>query len=228
MKVILVVEDELSIRSFICLNLRRKKYEVLEAETGEKALELFASNPVDVVLLDLMLPGMDGFAVCEKMRDLSPLAGIIMLTARSQEEDKIKGLIQGADDYITKPFSMTELDARIISLLRRMDLRSFDQKGSRLCSGPFELDFEKNQLLRKGVAVKVTPTEFSLIQFFIRNKNRVFTRNQILDQVWGENYVGDLKVVDVNIRRIRRKIEDDPANPAYLCTEWGYGYIWKE
>lgn len=228
MKAILVVEDELSIRSFICLNLRRKKYEVLEAETGEKALELFAANEVDVVLLDLMLPGMDGFAVCEKMRDLSPRTGIIMLTARSQEEDKIKGLIQGADDYITKPFSMTELEARIISLLRRMDLRSSHQNGTRLCSGPFELDFEKNRLLRKGVAVKVTPTEFSLIQFFIRNKNRVFTRNQILDQVWGENYVGDLKVVDVNIRRIRRKIEDDPASPAYLCTEWGYGYIWKE
>lgn len=227
MKSILVVEDELSIRSFICLNLRRKKYEVLEAETGERALELFRTNPVDVVLLDLMLPGMDGFTVCGKMRDFNPLTGIIMLTARAQEEDKIKGLIQGADDYITKPFSMTELEARIISLLRRMDLRS-DQKGTSLCSGPFKLDFEKNQLCLDGVTVKVTPTEFSLLQFFFRNKNRVFTRNQILDQVWGENYVGDLKVVDVNIRRIRRKIEDDPSNPAYLCTEWGYGYIWKE
>lgn len=227
MKSILVVEDELSIRSFICLNLRRKKYEVLEAETGERALQLFRTNPVDVVLLDLMLPGMDGFTVCGKMRDFNPLTGIIMLTARVQEEDKIKGLIQGADDYITKPFSMTELEARIISLLRRMDLKS-DQKGARLCSGPFELDFEKNRLCRAGVTVKVTPTEFSLLQFFFRNKNKVFTRNQILDQVWGENYVGDFKVVDVNIRRIRRKIEDDPSNPAYLCTEWGYGYIWKE
>lgn len=228
MKTILVVEDELSIRSFVCLNLKRNQYKVLEAETGEQALSLFEANTVDIVLLDVMLPGIDGFAVCERLRDLNKAVGIIMLTARVQEEDKVKGLIQGADDYITKPFSMTELKARILSLLRRMDYKGGDENTEKLCLGPFELILDQNKLLKDGIEIKVTPTEFCLLQFFFTHKNKVFTRDQILDEVWGVHYVGDIKVVDVNIRRIRRKIEQEPSNPKYLCTEWGFGYIWKE
>lgn len=228
MKTILVVEDELSIRSFVCLNLRRKQYEVLEADSGEKALELLKINQIDIVLLDIMLPGMDGFQVCEEIRNLSPLMGVIMLTARSQDEDKVKGLIQGADDYLTKPFRMAELEARIISLLRRLNYKSVKEVSSVLKSGPFELDLNNSKVFCSGDEIKVTPTEYCILQFLMNNKNKIFTRDHILDEVWGINYVGDSKVVDVNIRRIRRKIEKNPSEPIYLCTEWGYGYVWKE
>ncbi|AVK46628.1 DNA-binding response regulator [Clostridium beijerinckii] len=228
METILVVEDELSIRSFICLNLRKKKYEVLEAENGEEALSIFNNRKIDIVLLDLMLPGIDGFEVCQKIRDISQSVGIIMLTARSQEEDRVKGLVEGADDYLLKPFSMVELEARIISLARRLNHVYSKKESSVIKSGPFELDVINKKVSRFGKDIKVTPTEYCLIQFLINNKNKVFTRNDILDEVWGINYIGDEKVVDVNIRRIRRKIENDPSAPEYLCTDWGYGYLWKE
>jgi DNA-binding response OmpR family regulator len=228
METILVVEDELSIRSFICLNLRKKKYEVLEAENGEEALSIFNNRKIDIVLLDLMLPGIDGFEVCQKIRDISQSVGIIMLTARSQEEDRVKGLVEGADDYLLKPFSMVELEARIISLARRLNHVYSKKESSVIKSGPFELDVINKKVSRLGKDIKVTPTEYCLLQFLINNKNKVFTRNDILDEVWGINYVGDEKVVDVNIRRIRRKIENDPSAPEYLRTDWGYGYLWKE
>ena len=228
METILVVEDELSIRSFICLNLRKKKYEVMEAETGEAALNIFKNNKIDMVLLDLMLPGIDGFKVCQEIRNISQSVGIIMLTARTQEEDKVKGLVQGADDYLLKPFSMVELEARIISLMRRLNYEASKKESSILKSGPFELDVKQKKVSFLGEDIKVTPTEYCLLQFLISNKNKVFTRDDILDEVWGINYVGDVKVVDVNIRRIRRKVELDPAVPKYLCTDWGYGYLWKE
>jgi len=228
METILVVEDELSIRSFICLNLRKKKYEVLEAENGEEALSIFNNRKIDIVLLDLMLPGIDGFEVCQKIRDISQSVGIIMLTARSQEEDRVKGLVEGADDYLLKPFSMVELEARIISLARRLNHIYSKKESSVIKSGPFELDVINKKVSHLGKDIKVTPTEYCLLQFLINNKNKVFTRNDILDEVWGINYIGDEKVVDVNIRRIRRKIENDPSAPEYLCTDWGYGYLWKE
>lgn len=228
METILVVEDELSIRSFICLNLRKKKYEVLEAENGEEALSIFNNRKIDIVLLDLMLPGIDGFEVCQKIRDISQSVGIIMLTARSQEEDRVKGLVEGADDYLLKPFSMVELEARIISLARRLNHIYSKKESSVIKSGPFELDVINKKVSHLGKDIKVTPTEYCLLQFLINNKNKVFTRNDILDEVWGINYVGDEKVVDVNIRRIRRKIENDPSAPEYLSTDWGYGYLWKE
>lgn len=228
MKTILVVEDELSIRSFVCLNLKKKEYHVLEAETGEKALMLFKSQKIDVVILDLMLPGIDGFTVCEEIRVLDPAAGIIMLTARSQDEDKVKGLILGADDYLTKPFHMKELEARILSLLRRLDYKTVSAAPTILRSGPFSLDSIRNKLSYSGLEIRITPTESCLLQFLMNNKNQEFTRDQILDEVWGTHYSGDPKVVDVNIRRIRRKIEPDPSSPKFLCTEWGYGYLWKE
>ncbi|NRT75843.1 response regulator transcription factor [Clostridium beijerinckii] len=228
METILVVEDELSIRSFICLNLRKKKYEVLEAENGEEALSIFNNRKIDIVLLDLMLPGIDGFEVCQKIRDISQSVGIIMLTARSQEEDRVKGLVEGADDYLLKPFSMVELEARIISLTRRLNHIYSKKESSVIKSGPFELDVINKKVSHLGKDIKVTPTEYCLLQFLINNKNKVFTRNDILDEVWGINYIGDEKVVDVNIRRIRRKIENDPSAPEYLRTDWGYGYLWKE
>ncbi len=228
MKTILVVEDELSIRSFVCLNLKKKQYDVLEAETGEEGLTLFQSQKVDVVILDLMLPGMDGFAVCEAIRTSDPAAGIIMLTARSQDEDKVKGLILGADDYLTKPFHMKELEARILSLLRRLDYKSNYPAPALLQSGPCALDSIRNKLSCRGEEIKITPTESCLLQFFMNHKNQGFTRDQILNEVWGTQYSGDPKVVDVNIRRIRRKIEPDPSSPKYLCTQWGYGYLLKE
>ncbi|MBE6091060.1 MAG: response regulator transcription factor [Clostridium beijerinckii] len=228
METILVVEDELSIRSFICLNLRKKKYEVLEAENGEEALSIFNNRKIDIVLLDLMLPGIDGFDVCQKIRDISQSVGIIMLTARSQEEDRVKGLVEGADDYLLKPFSMVELEARIISLARRLNHIYSKKESSVIKSGPFELDVINKKVSHLGKDIKVTPTEYCLLQFLINNKNKVFTRNDILDEVWGINYIGDEKVVDVNIRRIRRKIENDPSAPEYLRTDWGYGYLWKE
>ncbi|WP_026886042.1 response regulator transcription factor [Clostridium beijerinckii] len=228
METILVVEDELSIRSFICLNLRKKKYEVLEAENGEEALSIFNSKKIDIVLLDLMLPGIDGFEVCKEIRRINQSVGIIMLTARSQEEDRVKGLVEGADDYLLKPFSMVELEARIISLARRLNYVYIKKESSIIKSGPFELNVINKKVSYLGKDIKVTPTEYCLLQFLINNKNKVFTRNDILDEVWGINYVGDVKVVDVNIRRIRRKIENDPSAPKYLCTDWGYGYLWKE
>ncbi|WP_236898159.1 response regulator transcription factor [Clostridium beijerinckii] len=228
METILVVEDELSIRSFICLNLRKKKYEVLEAENGEEALSIFNNRKIDIVLLDLMLPGIDGFEVCQKIRDISQSVGIIMLTARSQEEDRVKGLVEGADDYLLKPFSMVELEARIISLARRLNHIYSKKESLVIKSGPFELDVINKKVSHLEKDIKVTPTEYCLLQFLINNKNKVFTRNDILDEVWGINYIGDEKVVDVNIRRIRRKIENDPSAPEYLCTDWGYGYLWKE
>ncbi|WP_411680177.1 response regulator transcription factor [Clostridium thailandense] len=228
MKTILVVEDELSIRSFVCLNLRRKNYEVLEAYTGEEALAIFKDKKIDIVLLDLMLPGIDGFEVCQKIRNSSQSVGIIMLTARTQEEDKIKGLVQGADDYLVKPFSMGELEARIISLVRRLRYPGVKDDSSVLRSGYFELDMKNKKVVHLGEEIKLTPTEYCILQLLMNNKNQVFTRDDILDEVWGENYIGDVKVVDVNIRRIRRKIESDPSAPKHLCTDWGYGYLWKE
>ncbi|MFL0365611.1 response regulator transcription factor [Pseudobacillus sp. 179-B 2D1 NHS] len=229
MKRILVVEDELSIRSFVCLNLKRKGYEVREAETGEDALHIFHQEAFDIVLLDLMLPGLDGFSVCQEIRKVNQAVGIIMLTAKTQEEDKIEGLVIGADDYLFKPFSLAELEARIFSLLRRIQQSGGSiENAVTLLSGPFQLETIKKRLTCLGKEVHLTPTEYSILHFLMNHPNQVYTRDELLDEVWGENYIGDLKVVDVNIRRIRQKIEADPSSPVYLCTDWGRGYLWKE
>jgi len=228
MNKILVVEDELSIRSFVSLNLKKKGYLVTEAETGEEALRQYHRENFDIILLDLMLPGIDGFEVCQEIRKINQTVGIIMLTARTQEKDKVEGLIIGADDYLYKPFSLVELEARIFSLLRRLavDRSISTEHDERITSGPFQLDMKTKRLISSGTEVKLTPTEFSILHHLMGHPNRVFTRDELLDEIWGKNYVGDLKVVDVNIRRIRQKIETDPSSPVYLCTEWGLGYIW--
>lgn len=227
---ILILEDEFAIRSFVALNLKREGYQVIEAETGEEALRLYDENrDIEIALLDVMLPGITGFDVCKEIRTKNPAVGIIMLTARTQETDKIQGLDYGADDYITKPFSPKELMARIRSLGRRIETPKIETADEDLLkSEPFFLYPRERKFIRDEEEIDLTPTEFQILELFLRNKDKSLSRDQILNEIWGKNYIGDLKVVDVNIRRIRRKIEEDPANPQYLKTIWGFGYRWEE
>lgn len=224
---ILVVEDEEAIRGFIKVNLKRNNFDVIEAESGEKALEVL-DETVDVILLDVMLPGIDGYEVCQRAREQFPQLGIIILTAKGQEENKIEGLEAGADDYIVKPFSPKELLARINSLLRRLSIQVDDiqEDSNELVSGIFKLIIDERRFAKNGEEIELTPIEFSLVRYFMENANKAIHRDEILNNVWGYNYVGDFKIVDVNIRRIRQKIEDDPSNPKYIEKVWGYGYRW--
>ena len=226
MKKVMILEDEVSIRSFVVINLKRAGYEVVEAGTGEEALELLKSNPdVGVAILDIMLPGIDGFEVCRSIRATDKKIGIIMLTARSQEMDKITGLMTGADDYMTKPFSPAELTARIDALYRRIDGDSAaDSVELRL--GPFVLNTRNRTLEKEGKRIKLTQVEYAIMKLFMQNPGRALSREDILTTVWGRDYDGELKIVDVNIRRLRIKIEDNTANPTYITTVWGFGYKW--
>ncbi len=226
-KKILVVEDEASIRSFIVINLARAGYEVCEAESGEAALEFLASEPgIGVALLDLMLPGIDGFELCRRIRSGGSKIGIIMLTARTQEVDRVTGLMTGADDYVTKPFSPTELIARIDALYRRLG-DSVSEDTSCLKSGPFLLNTRNRTLDKDGKRVRLTQVEYTIMQYFLENPDRAISREDMLSAVWGSNNMGELKIVDVNIRRLRIKIEDNPADPKFIRTVWGYGYKWS-
>ena len=229
MKKVLVLEDEANIRGFIVINLRRAGYEVIEAESGEEALEkLKAQRDIRVALLDVMLPGIDGFEVCRRLRANDANIGIIMLTARSQEMDKVTGLMTGADDYVTKPFSPAELTARVDALMRRSGGAEPEEKAGELVSPPFKLNLRNRALEKNGERVKLTQVEYSLMKLFMENPGKALSREEILDTVWGHDYFGELKIVDVNIRRLRLKIEDDTANPAYITTVWGFGYKWGE
>ncbi len=224
---ILVLEDEKSIRSFIKIKLRGSGYEVIEAESGQEAIDRM-DNRVDIALLDVMLPDIDGFEVCSILREKYDQLGIIMITAKGMEDDKVTGLRKGADDYIVKPFSPKELIARIQSLLRRLDIGSTNKyKNNRVTIGPFALDMDKKTLKKYETYISLTPTEYAIISFLIHHKNRVISRDELLDQVWGVDYFGDIKTVDVNVRRIRQKIEEDPSQPLFLKTVWGHGYIWS-
>ncbi|MBR2180418.1 MAG: response regulator transcription factor [Oscillospiraceae bacterium] len=227
-KKILVVEDEASIRSFIVINLERAGYEVCEAESGEDALELLSHEQgIGVALLDLMLPGIDGFELCRRIRSGGSKIGIIMLTARTQEVDRVTGLMTGADDYVTKPFSPTELIARIDALYRRLgDVVSEDT--SSLRSGPFLLNTRNRTLDKDGKRVRLTQVEYTIMQYFLENPDRAISREDMLSAVWGSSNMSELKIVDVNIRRLRIKIEDNPADPKYIRTVWGYGYKWSD
>ncbi len=229
MKKVLVLEDEANIRGFIVINLRRAGYEVVEAESGEEALEkLKAQRDIRVALLDVMLPGIDGFEVCRRLRANDANIGIIMLTARSQEMDKVTGLMTGADDYVTKPFSPAELTARVDALMRRSGGAEPEEKAGELVSPPFTLNLRNRTLEKNGERVKLTQVEYSLMKLFMKNPGKALSREEILDTVWGHDYFGELKIVDVNIRRLRLKIEDDTANPTYITTVWGFGYKWGE
>ena len=226
MKKILVLEDEANIRSFVVLNLNRAGYETIEAGTGEEALEQLRLNPdVRMALLDIMLPDMDGFEVCRRIRASNSKIGIIMLTARTQEMDKVTGFMTGADDYVTKPFSPAELTARIDALYRRTGGETMDE--SEIQQAPFVLNTRKRTLEKNGQRVKLTQVEYAIIKMFMENPGKALSREEILKYVWGENYLGELKIVDVNIRRLRVKIEDDPTNPIFITTIWGYGYKWE-
>ena len=227
MKKVLVLEDEANIRGFIVINLRRAGYEVIEAESGEEALEkLKAQRDIRVALLDVMLPGIDGFEVCRRLRANDANIGIIMLTARSQEMDKVTGLMTGADDYVTKPFSPAELTARVDALMRRSGGAEPEEKTGELVSPPFTLNLRNRALEKNGERVKLTQVEYSLMKLFMENPGKALSREEILDTVWGHDYFGELKIVDVNIRRLRLKIEDNVQNPTYITTVWGYGYKW--
>ena len=226
MKKVLVLEDEANIRSFVVINLKRAGYEAIEAETGEEALAQLKRNPdIKVALLDIMLPDMDGFEVCRRIRAGDNNIGIIMLTARTQEMDKVTGLMTGADDYVTKPFSPAELTARIDALYRRTG--GGDEGGDgELRQGPFRLNTRNRTLEKNGERIRLTQIEYSIIKLFMDNPGKALSREDILNAVWGRDYFGELKIVDVNIRRLRIKIEDDPTIPTYITTVWGYGYKW--
>lgn len=228
MKKVLVLEDEAGIRSFIAINLRRAGYEVIEAESGEEALERLAQHrDIRLALLDVMLPGIDGFEVCRRIRATGSNIGIIMLTARSQEMDKVTGLMTGADDYVTKPFSPAELTARVDALMRRSGGDAPAEESAELVQGPFTLNTRSHTLSKNGRPIKLTQVEYAIMKLFMENPDKPLTREEILDMVWGQDYFGEVKIVDVNIRRLRLKIEDDTAAPTYITTVWGLGYRWQ-
>ena len=220
---VLVVEDEASIREMIALNLRLAGMEAVEADSAEAALPLLEQRPgCDAAILDVMLPGMNGFSLCETIRRTDQKIGIIILSAKGQEQDKIRGLSIGADDYMTKPFSVSELLARVEALCRRVG------RSASLVSGSFVLDENRRVLLKAGKPIELTQVEFQIMELFFRNPGVALVRERILKGVWGENYFGDVKIVDVNIRRLRMKVEDEPSHPTHILTVWGYGYRWEE
>lgn len=227
MKKVLILEDEENIRSFVVINLQRSGYETVEAGSGAQALELLKEHPdIDVAVLDIMLPDIDGFEVCRRIRANNKRMGIIMLTARTQEMDKITGLMTGADDYVTKPFSPAELIARLDALVRRVrgDTVSVSEL---LAQGPFILNTRNRTLEKMGERIRLTQVEYSIVKLFMQNPGRALSREEILSAVWGREYEGELKIVDVNIRRLRIKLEDNPNLPTYITTVWGFGYKWE-
>ena len=226
MKKVLILEDEVNIRSFVVINLKRAGYEVVEAGTGMEALEKLQENPdIGVAILDIMLPDIDGFEVCRRIRASSMPIGVIMLTARSQEMDKVTGLMTGADDYVTKPFSPAELTARIDALFRRL---GGEKKivSELMQQGEFVMNTRNHTLEKAGQRIRLTQVEYAIMKLFMQNPGKAISREDILAHVWGREYEGELKIVDVNIRRLRLKIEEDAQNPVLISTVWGYGYKW--
>ncbi len=233
MKHVLVAEDEAAIREFIVINLKRSGYTVTQAENGVQALEAYknAEESIDIAILDIMMPELDGLSVCRELRAQNDSIGIIMLTAKTQEMDKITGLMMGADDYVTKPFSPSELMARVDAIYRRVSInqKSADKSAESeyiLRSGEFALNLRNRTLTKNGNPIELTQVEFQIMEYFLSNQGAALDRNDILTHVWGENYFGEDKVVDVNIRRLRMKIEDNPSAPTHLTTVWGMGYKW--
>ncbi len=227
MRKVLVLEDEDNIRSFVVLNLNRAGYDTLEATTGEEALEILKEHPeTRIALLDVNLPGIDGFEVCRRIRATNSKMGIIMLTARTLEMDKVTGLMTGADDYVTKPFSPAELTARVDALYRRSGGEEKQMDSGEISQPPFLLNTRNRTLEKNSKRIKLTQVEYSVIKLFMDNPGKALSRDEILESVWGRDYYGEVKIVDVNIRRLRLKVEDDPTNPTFITTVWGYGYKW--
>ena len=233
MKKILVAEDEQAIREFVVINLKRAGYDTLEAGSGDEALRIYEreNGNIDVELLDIMMPGeLDGLAVCRRLREKSGSIGIILLTARTQEMDKVSGLMMGADDYVTKPFSPSELVARVDAVYRRVALeqtRSENNFKEEIRSGEFVLNLRNRSLTKAGKPIELTQVEFQLMEYFFCNPTAALDRSDILKHVWGDAYYGEEKIVDVNIRRLRMKVEDEPSNPKHIITVWGLGYKWE-
>ena len=233
MKKILVAEDEQAIREFVVINLRRAGYDTLEAGSGDEALQIYEreNGSIDVALLDVMMPGEhDGLAVCRKLREKSGSIGIIMLTARTQEMDKVSGLMMGADDYVTKPFSPSELVARVDAVYRRVALEQMRNENNfreEIRSGEFVLNLRNRSLMKAGKPIELTQVEFQLMEYFFCNPTTALDRGDILKHVWGDAYYGEERIVDVNIRRLRMKVEDEPSNPKHIITVWGLGYKWE-
>lgn len=225
---ILLVEDEKSIRGFLNINLQRNNFTVIEAETGEEGLAKAREEKIDIAILDVMLPGMDGFQVCKSLREQYPNMGIIMLTARSQDMDKIMGLEFGADDYMIKPFNPLELVLRVKALLRRTTALAPSCDDDSLVDPPFTIDLLAKKVFKERTELDLTPKEYMLMKIFIENKGKALKRDDLLDMVWGYNFMGDSKLIDVNIRRLRSKIEDDASKPRFIETVWGTGYRWRK
>lgn len=229
MRRVLVCEDEDSIREFIVINLKRSGYDVVDVNCGEDALKAYeeSDGKFDIALLDIMMPGINGMEVCKKLREKSSNLGIIMLSAKSQEMDKISSLMMGADDYITKPFSISELIARVDAVCRRVGMSySKPEEVTTITSGPFSINLKSRIVCKNDTPLELTQVEYQIMEYFLKNQNTALDRSTILNHIWGDGYYGDDKIVDVNIRRIRMKIEDEPSNPKYLLTIWGFGYKW--
>lgn len=226
---ILVVDDEASIVTMLAYNLKKEGYDVVTAEDGEVALEKFESEKPDLLLLDIMMPKMDGYEVCRKIREKSNVP-IIMLTARADEVDKVVGLEMGADDYVTKPFGNRELIARVKANLRRSDIAPVtnnEKDGNNQVYGDLNIDFDKYEVTKRGEVINLTLREFELLTFLATQTPTIFTRENLLEKVWGYEYFGDVRAVDVTIRRLREKIEDDPSKPKYIVTKRGVGYYFN-
>ena len=235
MKKVLIAEDEASIREFIVINLKRSGYDVVEAENGEEAINKYEeeNGNIDVAVLDIMMPLKDGLEVCKYLRAKSSKIGIIMLTAKTQEMDKVTGLLVGADDYVTKPFSPSELMARVDAVYRRVSIMNENEKAAvanpdLTTVGDFSLDYRDRILYKNGSPIELTQIEFQLLDYLFKNPDVTLSRSDILNKVWGDGYFVDDKVVDVNIHRLRTKVEDEPTQPKHLITIWGRGYKWIE
>ncbi|HFD2045819.1 TPA: response regulator transcription factor [Clostridium perfringens] len=224
---ILLVEDEESIRGFLRINFQRENFQVIECESGEEGVRKALIEKPDIAILDVMLPGMNGFEVCQKLRESFPKMGIIMLTAKGEDMDKIMGLQFGADDYVLKPFNPLEITLRVKALIRRLEGISEENNSDCIEVDNFKLDLYSQSLYKENVEIDVTPKEFLLMKIFMQNPGKAFTRDELLNLVWGIDFFGDPKIVDVNIRRLRSKIEDNSSKPKYIETVWGTGYRWK-
>lgn len=224
---VLVVDDEASIVNIIAYNLKKEGYEVITAENGEDGLALALNESPDLVLLDIMMPVMDGYEVCRKLREKSNVP-IIMLTARADEVDKVIGLEMGADDYVTKPFGNRELIARVKAHLRRSTAKDVPTENGNVQSfGDLSIDFDRYEVKKRGEVVNLTMREFELLTFLATQKTQIFNRETLLEKVWGYEYFGDVRAVDVTIRRLREKIEDDPSKPRFIITKRGIGYYFS-
>ena len=225
-KTVLIVEDERPIVEILKFNLKREGYETLEALDGETGLELARTGDPDLILLDVMLPKMNGFDICRTLRDEGRAVPIIMLTAREEENDKVFGLEAGADDYITKPFSMRELLARVKANIRRRNMEAASRVASEnlLQQGQLTVDLSAMTVTKAGTTVEVTQKEFDLLACLLATPGKIYSREELMEKVWNYDYFGDMRTVDVTVRRLREKIEDDPGNPRYIRTKRGAGY----